>query len=51
MMKTENQRIAVILYDRECPFGYQCFSPDCIECMKLHIEEKNVAERDNKKEE
>lgn len=50
-MKTENQNIAAMLYERECPFGYQCCSTDCIECIKLHTEEKNVAERKNEKEE
>lgn len=43
MMQTENKSLAVLLHDRECPFGYQCLSPDCIECMKLHAEEQSAA--------
>lgn len=42
-MKTENQSLAVLLYDRECPFEYKCLSSDCIECIRLHTEGQSVA--------
>lgn len=31
--------LATLLHERDCPFDYQCLSTDCIECVKLRMEE------------
>ena len=37
-MKQNDQTLVTLLYDRECPFDYQCMANDCIECVKMHME-------------
>ena len=36
--KMHGQKLATLLHDRECPFGYQCKANDCMECVKKHME-------------
>ena len=38
MMSHNNQTLATLLHNRECPFGYQCMATDCIECLKAYME-------------
>ena len=44
-MKPGNQTLAALLHGRECPFGYQCMTMDCVKCVKMHME-KGGAEGD-----
>ena len=37
-MKQNEQTLAGLLHDRECPFDYQCVATDCMECVKIHME-------------
>ena len=37
-MEPSNQSLSSLLYKRECPFGYQCKTNDCMECAKIHME-------------
>ena len=37
-MEPSNQSLSSLLYDRQCPYDYQCLSNDCIECVKMHME-------------
>lgn len=37
-MSQNEQTFASLLYERKCPFDYQCLSTDCMECMKMHME-------------
>ena len=32
----ENRGVAGLLYDHDCPFGYNCLAMDCMECMEMH---------------
>lgn len=40
MLLTDNA-IATLLHRSECPFNFHCQSTDCVECLKLHMGEKN----------
>ena len=37
-MQKSNQILAAVLHGRECPFGYQCMATDCVECVKIRME-------------
>lgn len=37
-MEQDEQIMAKLLYDRECPVGFQCLDMNCIECVKKHME-------------
>ena len=37
MTQNENS-FTTLLYERKCPFDYQCLSTDCMECVKMHME-------------
>lgn len=37
-MDLSKQALVALLYDRKCPFDYQCKANDCMECVKLHME-------------
>lgn len=37
-MEQNEQTLAGLLHDRECPFDYQCVATDCMECVKKHME-------------
>lgn len=37
-MQNGNQILADLLHGGECPFGHQCMSTDCVECVKIHME-------------
>lgn len=50
-MKMQNQKLAEILYHRECPFAYKCLAVNCVDCAELHIEGKTTEEQIEKKEE
>ena len=39
-MKQNEQTLATLLHNRECPFGYQCMATDCIECVKIRMEKR-----------
>lgn len=34
----DEQIMAAMLHNRECPAGFQCLAVDCIECIKKHME-------------
>ena len=38
MIEQIEQAMATLLYDRKCPFDYQCEAMDCMECVKMHME-------------
>ena len=40
-MKQNEQTLAALLHNRECPFGYQCKATDCIECVKIRMEKRS----------
>ena len=31
-----DQRVASVLYKKECPNGHRCMALDCIECMESY---------------
>ena len=39
-MERSDQTLAALLYDRKCPFDYQCKAVDCVECVKIHMEKE-----------
>lgn len=44
-MESTNENVGSILHEKQCPFGYQCLTTDCMECAKLYMEkgsEKSV---------
>ena len=41
-MEQSNHTLVTLLYDRECPFDYQCLANDCMECVKMHMEKEGV---------
>lgn len=43
-MAPSNQPLAALLHIRECPFGYQCMTTDCIECVKIRMEKGSDAD-------
>lgn len=36
--KSANDHMGRLLHNHECPVGYRCMSPFCIECLKIHME-------------
>ena len=38
MSKLNDQNLVALLHKRECPYGYQCKTNDCMECAKMHME-------------
>lgn len=33
-----SDQLSTLLYERECPYDYQCLATDCMECIKMHME-------------
>lgn len=46
-MQQNEDTLVTLLYDRECPFGYQCMTNDCMECVKMHMEKGKVINESN----
>lgn len=37
--ETSNQgSLAGLLYEQDCPVGYNCLAMDCMKCLELHAE-------------
>ena len=37
--ETPNQgSLAGLLYEQDCPVGYNCLAMDCMKCLELHAE-------------
>ena len=34
----DKPRIDGLLYDKDCPFGYNCLAVDCMECIELRVD-------------
>jgi hypothetical protein len=39
-MENENN-VAGLLLNKDCPFDYKCRAMDCMECMNIYMEEGN----------
>lgn len=40
MLETMKQQpMTNLLHKSECPYDYQCLSTDCMECVKMHMEQ------------
>lgn len=37
-MKENEKPMGKLLHSRECPVGYQCLSPFCLDCLRIHAE-------------
>ena len=37
----DDMNMAGLLFNKECPFDYQCKALDCMECAEMHREEQN----------
>lgn len=33
--------LAMLLHGKECPVGYKCLAPDCIECIQIYMEQED----------
>ena len=44
-MTNNKDRVDMLLHSKECPVGYRCKAPDCIECMRLHREGKEAVQK------
>ena len=55
-METNEQRplslagdgLAMLLHGKECPVGYKCLAPDCMECLEIYMDKGGESDGNRK---
>ena len=42
-MESDNS-MEILLHAHDCPVNYRCMTNDCVECVKIHLEQSRMEE-------